>query len=80
MKEKMSDKLKPCQKCGSYNVGVKDSYGSLFPSRIKTWAYCRVCGFKGPVVILRDSNNLGQLDLEIEKAIKAWNRRADDEG
>ena len=65
----MSDKLKPCKKCGSYNVGVKDSYGSLFPSRIKTWAYCRVCGFKGPVVILRDSNA-----IEIERAIDAWNR------
>ena len=71
------NKIKPCQKCGSYDVGVKDSYGTLFSNKIKTWAYCRRCGFRGPVVILQDSIDLDQLDLEIEAAMEAWNRRAD---
>jgi len=66
-------KTKPCSRCGSVDIGVKDSLGNLFPSRVKTWAYCCKCGFKGPVVILIDSIDFGQLDLEIEKAITAWN-------
>ena len=61
--------IKPCPFCESKDIGVKDS---VLDER--SFAYCRQCHSRGPIVNIPETSNIS--DEEIMKlAYKAWNKR-----
>lgn len=72
LKQEHKKELKPCPFCGSENVYLhsKDGYADE-----TTVIFCNACK---STVFIEDNEEEGYDDKTIDRAIEAWNRRADD--
>lgn len=72
--------LKPCPFCGSTNLIASDtvkhkvSNGVKFPERV-AFVECMTCSAAAGFYTTKEYG----VKIALEKAIEAWNRRADDE-
>ncbi len=77
----MTDNLKPCPFCSSYNLekeatGALEIKGSTFQS---CWIECLNCGAEGPIVEITDSTYPEDYKEntfnDYQSVIDAWNKR-----
>ena len=77
--------LKPCPFCGNTDIRFSVKTTTIKFKRAYHFAmYCPKCNCYGARVLWKHDGKMGRCDIEKnedfkQKAIKAWNRRADNE-